>query len=401
VLLGPSLASSKIAGVLAALLSVILIVVACRRSGSSVSKGLIGLVGGYLVFRTASFWVRPEPLLLVAAAAALAAIDAPRQLPVFVAGLALGLATATKVTAPVYVVPAFAMLWYDRGWKPILVAVIVGAGVFALPFALTVIRVEDYLYWTASAVRHGLRWRSVPSAFEWALVISALPGLGLWVAVRTGGLKDRRDLGRAAFVACVVGFAMLAAKRGTGAHHFLPFIPTLAYLESSKIGEGVGSWFGLQRRLTVALVLATAIGAVLEQMEWTPVVARAADPKVVAELQEMERRYNGPLAVGYSPAYRLSFLRPLPVFAGQPYQLDAVAIMDMKASGDSMPPAVLSSVQTCRMNVWLIPSGGEPFDLASAYDSRVPVFGRDFIDAFERNYRLIEHGRYFDVWVCR
>jgi hypothetical protein len=159
------------------------------------------------------------------------------------------------------------------------------------------------------------------------------------------------------------------------------------------------SWSGNQRWLTVALVLFAGIGAALEQMEWIPAVARTANPEAVTEVKQMVLRSDGPVAIGYGPAYRLSFLRPLPVFMGQPYQIDAVALMDLRASGESTPPGLLSSVADCRIRTWLIPRGGEPFDLRSAYDSRVPVFGSDFIDTFKASYRRTEQGTYFDVWV--
>jgi hypothetical protein len=400
-LFGPSLASSKLAGVAAALLSILLVSVACRRVGGSVSAALTGLTIGFLLFGSASFWVRSEPLLLLASAMALSVTDARWHLRVFVVGLAVGLGLSTKITAAVYLTPALAMLWFDEGWKPLLAALVIGIAAFALPFTDAAIRAGDYVYWTRSALQHGLRWRSIPTAFEWALVIAAVPALGLWSTVRGGGIYGRREAGRVALVACVLGTAVLAAKRGTGEHHFLPFVPVLVFLESGTVTASAAFLAATRRYLASSLVIGAAIGAAVKQVDWIAVVATGADVGAVAEVRQMGHRYDGPLAIGYSTNYRLSFLRPLPVFAGQPYQLDAVALMDLRLAGRPLPTAMLSSLSACRMNVWLIPRGGEPFALGSAYDARVPVFGPEFIALFKANYGIVEQGRYFDVWVCR
>jgi hypothetical protein len=102
----------------------------------------------------------------------------------------------------------------------------------------------------------------------------------------------------------------------------------------------------------------------------------------------------GPLAVGYGAHYRASFLRPLPVFAGQPYQLDAVSMMDARVSEEQVPDGVMASVENCRMKSSLIPPGDAPFQLRSAYDPTVEVFGTQSQQVFLRNYRLMTRGVY-------
>ena len=171
-----------------------------------------------------------------------------------------------------------------------------------------------------------------------------------------------------------------------------------SFLKAPVLAESSGVYY---RRVIFGLGVAALIIGVLQQTYWIAAVARAADEEAVVELERLEHSYAGPLAVGYSRNYRLSFLRPLPVFAGEPYQIDAVALMDAEVAGAAMPRSVVSSLRSCRMKVWLIPAGGEPFDLMSAYDPSVPVFGQEFVSAFHESYELRDRGRYFDAWLCR
>jgi len=394
-LLGPSLLSSKLVGGLAATLSVVLGAIASRRVGGSGAYTIASLALGYLTFASASFWTRPEPLLLLMVAAGLLGVAGPRWLAIVLPGLALGLGMATKVSAVAYMVPALVMIWIRWEWKVVLGIVVVAAAAFLLPFASAPYALDDYRYWVSTATTHGIRWRSLPGVVEWAAVLALPSAVALW----SSRFDEPRFIraGRWALTGCLFATLILAAKRGTGPHHFLAFVPTLVFLEARMLkgSRSQASSHGL-----VAVALTALVVAVLQQTYWIGAVARAAEPEAVLELQNLTRTAAGPLAVGYGSNYKLSYLRPIPVFAGQPYQLDAVALMDAQVSGAPMPDAVLGSVRACRMRAWLIPAGVRPFELASAYDPHVQVFGDAFVDVFRDNYVLTRKGRYFDTWTC-
>ncbi len=394
-LLGPSLLSSKLVGVLAATLSVILGAIASRRLGGSSAYTIAALTLGYLAFASGSFWTRPEPLVLSMVAAGLLGVTGPRWVAILLPGLALGLGMATKASAVAYMVPALVMIWVRWEWKVVLGVLVVAAAAFLLPFTSAPYAVDDYRYWVWTATTHGIRWRSLPGTVEWAAVLALPSAVALW----SSRFDEQHFIraGRWAFTGCLFATLVLAAKRGTGAHHFLAFVPTLVFLDGRMLkgSRSQASSHGL-----VALALTAFVIAVLQQTYWIGAVARAEEPDAIQELQSLTRTVAGPVAVGYGSNYRLSYLRPIPVFAGQPYQLDAVALMDTQVSGAPMPEAVLASVRACRMRAWLIPAGGKPFALASAYDPRVQVFGEAFIDAFRERYVLTRKGRYYDTWTC-
>ena len=206
-----------------------------------------------------------------------------------------------------------------------------------------------------------------------------------WRDSRLTGLQ----LARIATIAGVAVTIPFATKQGAGIHHFIPFIPLIAYMAPRR------------GRLVVALAAFIVAVAAVQQTYWIGTVVRFPANEPIAELRRFESQYGDSIAVGYSPAYRLSFLRPLLVFDGHPYELDAPALMSHELAGEPFPRAATDAMASCSTKVWLIPRGGDPFHLSSAYAGGEPVFPPGFVAAFHRSFRLAESGRYFQVWQCR
>ncbi|MCC7007723.1 MAG: hypothetical protein IT184_02800 [Acidobacteria bacterium] len=395
-LLGPSLAASKLAGIAAGLLSIVVTGWAARRTGRAAPAAVAVTLVGYLTFGSASFWVRPEPVVLFAVAVALLGLSSASRVGAAVLiGVAAGIGVATKITALLYLAPVIAMVAWRHGAGALAMAAAVAAPVALLPFALNGrIGMWEYVDWLERATRHGMRWRSLPSMLAWAVVLAALPAAGFWR--RRRGMLDDQAIGRIALAACLVGTCWLAAKRGTGPHHFLPFVPTLAYLESVAGGLLAPA----ACRLGVSVVIALAAIGIVDQVTWIRPVMGAADSRTVAELKAMAARHPTPVAMGYASGYRLSFLRPLLVFDGGPNPIDAVSVMDAQVSGEALAPAVVASLRACTVRTWLVPSGSEPFELTSAYLPGVALFPAEFVAAFRAHYVLVERGEHFDAWEC-
>ncbi|MET0214067.1 MAG: hypothetical protein ABW292_13735, partial [Vicinamibacterales bacterium] len=86
--LGPGIASSKVAGCAAALASLLLVAIALRRAPVPDRRAALVLMPLlYLTFGAASFWVRAEPLLLLCAAAGVLSVTVPALPAVVVAGV--------------------------------------------------------------------------------------------------------------------------------------------------------------------------------------------------------------------------------------------------------------------------------------------------------------------------
>ena len=162
--LGPSLASSKVAGCAAALASLLLVAIALRRAPVPDRRAALVLMPLlYLTFGAASFWVRAEPLLLLCAAASVLSVTVPALPAVVVAGVSLGLATNLKVSAPIYLIPTLALLWRRHGLPAVVGVVAISAVIAAAPFLVSgTFSPSTYLYWLGSAASEGVRIQSIP-----------------------------------------------------------------------------------------------------------------------------------------------------------------------------------------------------------------------------------------------
>lgn len=185
----------------------------------------------------------------------------------------------------------------------------------------------------------------------------------------------------------------LAAKVGAGAYHFIPFIPVAVLLQSQDRGTRPA---GVGPLVTMLLVLAFAA-----QVAWIRVVQSDPARAAAQELRQMSGRHRPPLAVGYSAAYRTSFLRPILVLMKQPYLFDAPSIADRLLSGAQTAVFGSSPLAGCAIRTWFVHHGDVPFAVPNPYDPGTRLLDETFIESFQREYRLSERGRYFDAWVCR
>jgi hypothetical protein len=391
-LAGPSLASSKLAGGVAALGSIALAWVALRRARVTNPGGVIAaLVLLYSTFGAAAFWARAEPLLALCAAAAVVSLTLPPVSAVVVAGVALGLAVSLKISAVIYLLPALVLLAM-RYRLPAIAAIGVLAGLVAVsPFlASDRYSLSGYLYWVRSAMGDGVRLDALPSAADWA-VFMIVP----LVMTGSGARDDSRaetSIFRGLLIASVVLSLPLAIKHGTGHYHFLPFVPSVVFAGRFR------SWRFIR---PAALVAACLTVAIVPLPSWLPSLLSVPGARIVEELTSLQRENPGTVGVGYSANYKLSYFRPVPVFSGNPYAIDGASAMDWDWRGRPFPRAVTDAMRRCATRTWLIPAGSPPFQLPSAYPSGGDVFPGDLRRAFEESYVLAARGEWFEVWRCR
>jgi hypothetical protein len=397
--LGASTGVSKIASVLAALSSVVAVAWAGRaiRSGG-VTAGLVCL--WYLAFGAMSFWTRAEPLLLACVALPLVFLTRRPAIATIGIGVALGVAIGVKVTAGAYFLPILAIHQRRCGTRWLVTSLSIAAIAAVAPFLLIPgVDGGSYLHVLASTARHGIRWRGIATEVQWAGMV-ALPGLVLWRhSTGTPMMRDGLDL-RAGAIALAVSAAVMvpvAAKYGAGAYHFLPFVPISIYLAMHVPQQANRS----RGTLRAAIVAALALLAAVQQMYWIGAVRSRPFAEIEAEVQTLTRSGEGTMAVGYARDYQASMFRPVPVFAGNPYVLDAPSLMDHQISGLPFPDGAIRMLESCAIGTWLLPAGAPPFVVPNAYDATLMVFPPEFIGAFHRTYVLAGRHRYFDEWKCR
>jgi hypothetical protein len=392
-LAGPSLASSKLAGGVAALGSLALAWVAVRRARAANPLAVIALlVLLYSTFGAAAFWARAEPLLALCAAAAVLSLTLPRFAAVAVAGVALGVAVSLKISAAAYFAPALVVLAI-RHRLPAIAGIAALAGlVAASPFlASDRYSLSAYVYWFRSAMGDGVRLDALPSAVDWAFFVI----VPLFMTTESGAVNDDRaeaSIFRWLLVGAVFLSLPLAIKHGTGHYHFLPFVPSLVFAGRFQ------SWRFIRPAPLAAACLTVAI---VPLPSWLPSLLSVPGARIVEELTVLQRANPGTVGIGYSANYRLSYFRSVPVFAGSPYAIDGASAMDWAWRGRPFPRAVTDAMRRCAMRTWLVPAGSPPFQLPSAYPSGGDVFPDDVTRAFEESYVRAARGEWFDVWRCR
>jgi hypothetical protein len=385
-LVGPGIPASKLAGAAAAMASLVVIALAARRQGSTGAVSWTALC--CLAFGATAFWVRAEPLLLLCSSLALLGVTLPAMPSAVAIGFALGLGINLKVSAVIYLLPAVLVFWRRHCAAKVALAGIIAALTASLPFVLDNISLEGYAYWIGTATGHGIRWASIPRAVEWAAFLG-VPVVG---ALRAGAPRASKPFALALLASLAISVP-LAAKHGTGIYHFLPFVPAVA-LAGAGIREPA-------RTTALAWLLSLTVLAIVQVPHWLSITIALPAREVADELQAIDAKYAGDVAMGYGRSYRVSFFRPLLVFAGNEHVLDGASLMDWHWSGRVLPEPAIDAMRACRVQAWVFPRGSAPFALQSAYPIEGDVFPDRLREAFLERYRLVESGTWFDTWVCR
>jgi hypothetical protein len=393
-LFGPCIVSSKIAGALASVGSLVLTAIAARRaSPSGWPRAILLTALVYFAFGATTFWVRAEPFLLLCSSLAVLSLTLPAAAAVVVAGVALGIGVDLKISAFVYLFPVLILLGRRTSLLHLAMTLGVAAVAAAIPFVLSHnISATGYFYWMWTAAGHGFRLRAVPSALEWAIFV-LIPVLSFAGSRAVSSWGSHPRLFRLLLIVSVFASLPLAAKYGTGFYHFLPFIPLVAFaaagsLETSRINSP-------------GMLLACVVLAVSQLPHWVAATTALPAREIARELREIDRTHGPSTAMGYSRNYRVSFFRPLLVFDGNPYALDAASLMDWHWGGAAFPAAAVDAIRECEVAVWAIPAGAPPFELPSAYPRAGDVIPEEFRQTFRERYQLVQSRRWFDVWQCR
>jgi hypothetical protein len=423
--LGPGIASGKVPGALACLGSLAVLLAALRR-GVSPAVALAATAGCALALAgpsrglpSVAFWPRPEPHLLLWTSVGLAAARARGTAAAVVGcGVALGMAFAYKPHGAAYLLPAFALLHRDRGWPAATAAAALAGAVALVPFvAVPGVSLGRYLDWLRLTARHGFARPTFAESLGWVLFMAApmAAALGeLALGDRRGCRAYLRDhagviLAGAAAVALVL---VPASKLGGGLHHVLAFAPVFAFGAATTfqvVLQRAGAASPARhaaRALAGGFVLMASLMAVTDQWEYARRLraASALTRQVLSEADDVRALDPGePVALGYAGnrTFPLTFTKPAFVFRGEPYFLDAPALMDHLKSGLTIPPRTVAAVRGGRAKVWMLPAGEPPFSMRTFYPDFGPLFSPEFRQAFLESYEIRASTGHFDVWVYK
>lgn len=399
---GPGIIASKLAGVVAGLLSVA-VVYRLMRSATTARRAL-ALTGLFallcLTYRNTSFWIRPDSFTLLFASLALLCATTSRRgwLAAIGVGICAGVLVNLKLTGPLYALPAFALIHTRFGGARLLLIALMALTatvvVAMTPFvAWSNVSFENYLTWVKTSAGNGLLWSLLRHNAEWTLFL-LVPLASTFMS----GVARSRALVSAALVVGILGVALAAAKPGAGPYHLLPFWPAVLYLLALHA-----------EALPAGFVIATVIVASLQQVYFIGVMRSADDATADAAADVasfVEANPGRAIAMGYANAgERWTYVRPAIVFRTGHYPIDAPAVQEFEMSGLPLPEATIEALRRCDTEIWLIPKGATPFDGPNKYPSMQlkPLFPETFRRVFVDTYihDAAHDTRYFDVWRCR
>jgi hypothetical protein len=420
VLLGGGTFAAKLAGFISLLVTFLFIVLAVRQWFSGriipclVALGYFSLAA--LLFKNNSFWSKPDSFLLACTAIGLySCLTRVGRNSWMLCGLALGIAVNAKITGAVYFLPYLAWFFDRDGFRSVLVISLAAAVTALLPFwSVEQISLTNYLFWLRSAGGHGISPVLLLQNFVFLLFI-ALP-LGLYLAWQQGSVGIRSWLATHALVsfAAIAASALIliaASKTGSGPNHFLPFLPALAFLTAVATARvyayrpatnwSVYGFWAPATAFLLALVIKAGLGL---YFGLKVVLSQASDVAIAEDIAAIVADNPGRnvyMGYGDGSRYPATFLRTELAYAGQPFLIDAAALMDFQASGVAIPQATIDSMLGDESAIWLIPAGQEPFRLVNWYYRYTDglLFDDAFRSAFSMNFYKLGSTDYFDLYA--
>lgn len=427
----PSFFSAKLAGSIAGISSLFLMFLLIQQKlklrlaliGSAcVSLCLLGLTSASGLV-TASFWVRPDSLLLFFTTLGLfAVVRGNRLVAMSGSAIALGISTNLKITAFLHFLPIYVLLFFRFGILSTLFSTILSVLIALLPFfTFPNVSLANYLTWLQQVRLKGINDSQITKNLLWTAYVSLPIAIGslyfLMINVRKFGRWLWQHL--LYILSLSVGIAIcavLGATRGALENNMLPFIPLLVYLAISlfqqilqtirtetldrrifRIISPIGISAALAFVLSIALtVYSTEVGLIMR-------VSASQGSLAVQDMTKFMAAHSGKaIAMGYGSNYPLTTYRPALVFAGNPYLLDSASLMEMQASGINNTPAkTLEALKACQVQIWLIPKNQKPFDVFNYYPPLQKLFSPEFRETFLQHYDRQEQTEFYDAWQCK
>lgn len=414
---GGSVASGKLIGLIATGLTVLVTAYAFRNAPRFwMLFASIAMFGYILICLPFSIWNRPDPLLLLVSALGVLTVrsevfERRRVVGWLLVGGLGGIACSLKIYGPLFLMPiAIYIAVRDRSIHSLFIMSAAGAFTVLIPFALPVFSLSNYLDWFSIMATKPTDGGMVAKALRYG-VFFLLPPIFL-VAERLIIHRNISNRGLdkilAYAIATLVGAACciyLASKPGAGMYYVLPFVPIVLDMMVRKGTENEESSLNKQITISVfailvAVMLVTSVPIqkrFFSALEWDRTTA------IKNDLHAIMAQYKGQMVqmgVGNSiDGYHNTIQKSELIFAGNPYTVDFGVMMETSKLDIQLSDALIATISNCDIDIWLIPIGETPLEITGYYGNK--VVDKEFKEAFNLNYTLIDHSKYYDIWKCK
>jgi hypothetical protein len=407
-LLGPSYLTAKLSGILALVASVVVSWIwFSKLIGKKYAFLLLGLESWILFHWHHAYFLRPDSMMLLCVVVSMYVITTKQNRLWLILGLAIPLAIMAnlKIHGVVYFLPIIAIAYERLRWKDLLYTGVLALVMAVLPFLLPQISLHNYMIWLFQSFHHGFSIGNfIPKVamFLMLFLITITVGNICGVNVRSFYLRNKQMILALLFSLMVI--SIIASKGGSGTNHIMPFVPLFSYMIIQVISEAqtVTSTSSIKlSSIILALILVTiTVSGINTEKRLIKTVMTTDRSLMVQDVQSIEKKYAGKtMEIGYGEEKSYHVYRdliPLPVFHGNPFLIEIVALGDMNTAGLAIPVSTIKSLEEGRIEVWLIPSGESPFVIGNGPKSK--MFDEAFRQAFLNNYTLASSTQYFDVW---
>lgn len=426
-LLGPTIFSSKIAGVASALTALLLLFVTFVRKSSLLPAILVSgsFVALLLHFGHFSFWDRADPFQLLFVALGAFATTFSSCWVAILLGLSAGVCANLKIHSVIYFLPLAVLAFETRRSVKRAGIFLLSAGAAALlPFlVLPNMSLSNYLLTLGEASQHGFDPIAYRLVLEWlGVMLFPLAALCVLCSFRnpertTQVLQENSRLIGATLLGCLL-LMVPASKIGAGPHHWMPYMAVVALvaLQLQRTGWD-GSWQQSRVHLliypfVISWLLSSyaagflSVGHHLRSIDHTHETQAQA---IVEDMRSIIEKYGKDYVlfagVGADNDYDLTYYRPLLVFAGMPVGIDPAALMESQQAGAAPPDLhkLMGRFQGHRGKekgtLWIIPKHSRPFSMATFYPSREKLYDPLFRAGFLSDCRLLTSSTHFDIYV--
>lgn len=407
---GPSTFSAKLPGVLFFTFSLLFSGVwLFKRLRLRQAAFLFGLECWFFSHWQYQYYSRPDSLLLLLLTIMMLfiVIKLKSHLQLLLLAFLCGLLINLKAHAVLYALPLFPLLWQQHllTLKNILPYTGLSLVTALLPFLHPAISFSNYLFWLNSSLLHNYSLQNFLPKLLIILILSLIIICLSFISEinLSGFYKKHRGFLITLFFSMLT-VSSIASKSGSGTNHLIPFIPMIIYImvlilnypDKREPATSQNKFFLPVTVLTLLLLVIT-VGGGKRELSFLQKMSSNSHQNILTEYYAIEDAYQGKtIAVGdgEAPTYiPYRDLIPLPVFKGNPFLIDAVALGDMNASGIPLPEKTLQALKEGKIQVWLIPSNHSPF--------KTGAYGAEFQKKFCDNYVLIESRHFFDIWIFK
>ncbi len=368
------------------------------------------------------FKIRPDSLILMLTCLlTLIIVTKPGKSSIVAAILTIAICVNLKFTSIIYFLPLLYVIYSQQGFFSLLISLFGATFLTLLPFVHPKISLFNYLAWIKIISNHGLDINLIKESLIWALYL-VFP---LIILIFQLYLLNTNELKKIFFSkyryhllllsVSILIISLATAKPGSGKHHLIPFIPSILYIYILFLRKTFSVYSSYKKRKSnlirsnIAYLISALVfiftfyhGGVKGVILWEKISISGS--KIVADIEKIIERYpNTNIEMGYgeNTGYPLTYYRPILVFHGNPYLIDANALMDMRKAGIDINNKTIEVLDSCSTKIWLIPKDNQPFAQPSYYDNSPPLFNKKFKQVFFNKYRLQEQSEFFDLWFCQ